>query len=199
MNGYSITATHPRMKQIIILALFGLAVFSCNVTTEKNKRNIKSNQTLTHTEGKKFFDYDEIDYYFNDSFKEAEMVDLLDKKSELNSLRMGVILGSIPKDISDLSFVNNFEKIGYKKSLLDKSKFGDIDKIFVEKSVKENIATSCEYIYRDILIFKRNKNIIGTAKICFGCMANEIKGTNANTENFGQDGDYERLKILLHK
>ena len=202
MNGewlVSITATHHTMRQIIILALSGLTIFGCNIPTEKNKRNISNNQTLTHTERKRFFDYDEIDYYFNDSFKEAEMVDLIGRKSELDSLKKGILLGNIPKGISDLSFINNLEKIGYKKSLVDNSKFGDIDKIFVEKSVKENIATSCEYIYRDILIFKLNKNIIGTAKICFGCMANEITGTNANTDNFGQDGDYRRLRNLLRK
>ena len=40
---------------------------------------------------------------------------------------------------------------------------------------------------------------MGTAKICFSCNANQIKGTNANTENFGQEGDFEKLEKILRK
>ena len=189
------------MRNIIILALFGLTIFSCNVTTEKSKKNNNNNQISTQMVEKKFFDYDEIDYYFNAQVNEDKLGDLSNNqsKSELDSLKMGIILGKIPKDISNLSFINVLEKIGYKKSSVDKSKFGDIDKIFVEKSAGVYQVRACIYIYRDILIFKKDKKVIGTAKICFGCKSNEIKGTNANTENFGQDGDYERLNNLLRK
>ena len=161
---------------------------------------MNNNQTSNLTQGKQFFDYDEIDYYFND-YDEDKIGLLYDNqsKSELDSLRMGVVLGSIPKDISDLSFIDKLDKIGYKKETVNKSKFSGIDKLFVEKTVEEIVATSCIYIYRDILIFKKNKKIIGTAKICFGCMAHEITGTNANTDNFGQNGDYEKLCDLLRE
>ena len=66
-----------------------------------------------------------------------------------------------------------------------------------EKSTLENIATACIHVYRDILIFKKEGKVIGTAKICFDCMSKQIKGTTANTENFGQDGDYEKLEKIL--
>lgn len=148
--------------------------------------------------GKKFFDYDTIDYYTN-NFDESKIDDLYNNqsKTEIDSFKMGVILGDIPQSISNLDFIDKLEKIGYKKTFIDKSKFGSIDNIFVEKTTTDNIATACIYIYRDILIFKKNSKVIGTAKVCFGCMANQIKGTTANTENFGQDGDYEKLKKLL--
>ena len=81
--------------------------------------------------------------------------------------------------------------------IIDKSKFESIDKIFIEKSTLENIATACIHVYRDILIFKKEGKVIGTAKICFDCMSKQIKGTTANTENFGQDGDYEKLEKIL--
>lgn len=149
---------------------------------------------------KKFFEFDAIDYY-NSDLEESKIDDLSDNKSMsgIDSLNMEIILGDVPKDLSDLAFIDNLHKIGYKKSVVDNSKFNDINKIFVEKTVRENFATACINIYRDILIFKKNGKVVGTAKICFGCMANQITGTNANTETFGMDGDYEKLAKLLRK
>jgi hypothetical protein len=114
-------------------------------------------------------------------------------------LKSGIFLGGIPKDISDLWFIGKLNKIGFKKTMIDKKKFAEIDQFFVEKEAKEHLATSCIYIYRDILVFKKKSKVTGVAKICFGCMAHEITGTNANTDNFGQDGDYDKLENLLKK
>jgi hypothetical protein len=152
----------------------------------------------TSPAGKKFFDYDEINYYTID-FPEEKMLELIknQSRSKLDSIKEGVILGSIPKDITDLSFINNLKKIGFRKSTIDRTKFTDIDAIFKEKSVYNTLATTCIYIYRDILIFKKEQKVIGTAKVCFDCWAHEITGTNRNTENFGQNGDYGKLKSLL--
>jgi len=36
------------------------------------------------------------------------------------------------------------------------------------------------------------------AKICFDCHQKHIVGTNANTEHFGQDGDYPKLLQILN-
>lgn len=150
--------------------------------------------------GKKFFEYDEIDYYVND-YDESKISDLDENQSKSvnDSLKIGIILGKIPKDISDLDFINKLEKFGYKKSIVDKSKFSEIDKIFIEKTNTNNVFSACIYVYRDILIFKKQGKVIGTAKICFGCMANEITGTHANTKNFGQEGDYDILEKLMRK
>lgn len=151
-------------------------------------------------QGKKFFDYDEIDYYFND-YDAAKLSDLYDNqsRSELDCLKTEIVIGDIPKDITDLSFIDHLEKIGYKKSRVEQSKFSDIDKIFFEKTAKESLVTACVHVYRDILIFRKNNKVVGTAKICFDCMAHQITGTKANTEDFGQDGDYGKLEMILKR
>lgn len=150
--------------------------------------------------GKKFFEYDAIDYYKTD-FEESKIGELYDNKSksEIDSLKMGIILGHIPNSISDLTFIEKLEKVGYKKMIVDNSKFESIDKIFIEKTTLENIEAACIYVYRDILIFKKEGKVVGTAKICFNCLAAQIKGTTANTENFGQDGDYGKLAKILQQ
>lgn len=184
------------MKYFSILILFAITFLSCNKRPKSNENSTSTNQKV----GEKFFDYDEIDYYKID-FDEEKIDELYDNqsKTEIDSIKMGIILDDIPSNISDLTFINKLENIGYKKSKIDESKFKNIDKIFIEKTIQENIATACIYIYRDILIFKKERNIVGTAKICFDCLANQIKGSKANTENFGQDGDYEKLAKILNQ
>ena len=188
------------MRLISILIIFCLTFWGCKSTTEKKSEPADNSKSTKQVIGKKFFEYDAIDYYSND-FDESKIGDLYDNqsKSEIDSFKMGIILGDIPKSISDLDFIDKLSKVGYKKTLIDKSKFDSIDKIFVEKTTTENLATACIYVYRDILIFKKDNKVVGTAKVCFGCMANQINGTTANTENFGQEGDYERLEKILRQ
>lgn len=182
------------MKQMSILTFL-----SCN-TTENKKEAMDKSETKKQVMGKNFFDYDAIDYHQTD-LDELYIGELYDNKSrsEIDSLKIGIILGSIPESIKDLTFIEKLEEVGYKKAIVDKSKFESIDEIFIEKTTTENIATACIYIYRDILIFKKEGKVVGTAKICFNCFANQIKGTTANTENFGQDGDYGKLTKILRQ
>jgi hypothetical protein len=186
------------MKQILIITVLGLLLSSCNLTAEKN--SVTNPDQSEQTIGKKFFDYDEI-YHYNNNIEEKKLGELNDNqsKSELDSIKRGVVLGNIPKDMSDLAFVDQLEKIGYTKRDVDKSKFAAIDNIFAEKSVDEMVWADCKHVYRDVLVFKKNNKIIGVAKVCFSCRAHLILGTTANTENFGQNGDYEKLEKILKK
>ena len=126
-------------------------------------------------------------------------VDENKKKSELDSLKYNVLLRNLPKSISYSTFINKLEKLGYTKTEVGKEKFEEINKIFVEKKHKEIVGFACDYVYRDILIFKRKSKTIGIAKICFGCDDNQIVGTKANIEEFGMDGDYEKLHGILNR
>lgn len=180
-----------------VLSVF-IAVFILSIFIFLSGKNGQGYASENQVIGMKFFEYDTIDYYKVD-FDEAKIGDLYENqsKSEIDSIKMGIILGDIPNDISDLTFIDKLSNVGYKRSTIEKSKFEHINKIFVEKTTSESSAAACIYVYRDILIFKRRGKIIGTAKICFGCMANQINGTIANAENFGQNGDYEKLEKIL--
>lgn len=135
-----------------------------------------------------------IDYYVND-FDASKTKDLYDNrsKSEIDPFRMGIIAGNIPKSILDLAFIEMLPNVGYTKTQIDPAKFARIDGIFVEKTAMKSVTSPCIYVYREILIFKKEYKVVGTTKICFGCMDYQVNGTTANTENFGQDGDYEKL------
>ncbi len=182
------------MRFLTILIL----MMSCNSSAPQKADANAQLDTQKIVVGKKFFDYDAIDYYLYD-FDEAE-IDMLyenQSKSLIDSFKNGIVLEDIPNSLNDLEFIKYLPKIGYTKKTIDSSMFNAIDQIFVEKFNTYNVATACIYIYRDILIFKKNDQVIGTAKICFSCMANQIKGSAAMIDNFGQEGDYDRLGELL--
>lgn len=188
------------MRLTLTLTIFFFTFWGCNSTTERKSEPVDNSKKTNQLIEKKYFEYDEIDYYAID-FDESKIRDLYNNqsKTEIDSFKMGIILGDIPKSISDLDFIDKLAKVGYNKAIIDKSTFDSIDEIFVEKTTTENIAAACIYVYRDILIFKKDSKVIGTAKVCFGCMANQINGTTANTENFGQDGDYAKLEKILRQ
>lgn len=86
---------------------------------------------------------------------------------------------------------------GYSKSKIDSAKFDEINEIFREKKHEEVYGHACIYVYRDILLFKKKSKVIGIAKLCFDCDASVIIGTKVNTNEFGMNGDYEKLRKIL--
>ncbi|MDN5481930.1 MAG: hypothetical protein L0G30_10180, partial [Chryseobacterium sp.] len=146
-----------------------------------------------------YFDYDGIDHYHVSTNESSVMaLDTIPNRSKEDQLKLDVITDKIPKNINDTDFIKSLEKIGFKKTVIISHKFKKINEIFVEKTVSENIEYACAPVYRDILIFKKKEKIIGMAKMCFDCHQKQITGTKANTENFGQDGDYEKLQQILY-
>ncbi|MFP3592845.1 hypothetical protein [Chryseobacterium sp. SIMBA_038] len=149
--------------------------------------------------GKTFFDYDQIDYY-SINLGEGKIKELYENqdKSKVDKYKYTVTIDETPETITDLDFLNYMEMIGYVKKKIDKSKFPQINKIFVEKTASDGYAAACIPVFRDILIFKKQEKVIGIAKICFSCHQYRIIGTHANKENFGTNNDYEKLEFILN-
>jgi hypothetical protein len=175
-----------------ILLFLTIFLFNC--------QSDNTNMDTDNKTGKLFFDYDAIDYYFNniDELHSPELYDNHNTSAD-DSIRTKVIIGNTPKDIADLAFIDKLEAFGYSKSSVDTSLFKAINEVFSEKPPGNTLVRGCIYIYRDILVFKKKGKVIGTAKICFACGDAQIKGTTAYTDMFGQNDDYERLEKALKK
>ncbi|AZZ57708.1 MULTISPECIES: hypothetical protein [Weeksellaceae] len=185
------------MKGKIILSILLLLFISCKKVEENKRVDIKSAENdSVPKHGRIFFEYDKIDHYKNEIDSIYELTSNREI-SKLNNLKSEIVLGDKPKDLNDTEFFKSLEKIGYKKSEISQSKFEEINKIFVEKTVSQNLDYACPAVYRDILIFRKQNKTVGIAKICFECFKSQIIGTKANTENFGQNGDYEKLEEIL--
>jgi hypothetical protein len=184
---------------------FFLIILFLLIHCKEKKQNINTNSrtgTITKVAeikyGEKFFDYDQIDYYqIETRDDEIKELDENQNKSKVDKLRYGVILDETPENIKDLDFLNYMDKIGYSKKEINDSKFKEIDKIFIEKTVSEGETAACIPVFRDVLVFKKEGKIKGITKICFNCHQYRIIGTNANTENFGSNNDYYQLGSIL--
>ena len=69
-----------------------------------------------------------------------------------------------------------------------------LDSIFVEKPPVEYSICTSENVYTDILIFKDHSTVVGIVKFSYGCNHDfYLLGAEANTQTFGQDGEYRKL------
>ncbi|MDY3338011.1 hypothetical protein PG279_02330 [Riemerella anatipestifer] len=190
------------LNQVFVILIF--VFFSCEnskLKPEALEDDMKENNRKSKDDikiGNLFFDYDQIEYY-KTNISESDALELLENRdnSKLNELKVKLILEGTPKNIEEVNFTNQLSQIGFKKMEIKSQDFSKINQIFVEKSERDGVALACAPIYRDILIFKKNKKIIGFVKICFDCKQSDIIGTKAITSRFGQGDDYEKLMAVL--
>src|SRR5690606_17805630 len=100
-----------------LLALLCLTLFSCA------------------PEKKAYFDFDQIDYYHIDIDMD-ELIKQTPNSKSIPNLKWDVVTGYTPENISDLSFIDKLEDMGYKKTAVDKSEYSKINAIFTEKEAK---------------------------------------------------------------
>jgi|SRR5688572_9430095 len=165
-----------------IATIFLMVLLSCSSSTRKP-----------------YFQFDKIEHYYLD-IEENKIWDIENKKSKTNKEKRQIelLVQDTPDKLSDSSVLKAIDKFDFVRKEIPTSKFGQINEIFSQRNHREVEAMSCVAIYRDILVFKKDNEIIGTAKICFSCNQKVITGAKFNTGEFGQSGDYGKLYKLLH-
>lgn len=159
-------------------------------------QNQESAPGARKTYGTPFFPFNEVVYYKVDI---AESSVFEDPKSKQDTLLREALLDSQPEALGDTTFLSDLNVLPYKRAIIDPKFHKELEHIFSEKDSIPPSVSACIAIYRDILIFKKDKKVTGLAKICFKCQMYHIAGAQANTENFGQWQDYEKLAALLSK
>lgn len=127
-----------------------------------------------------YFDYDEILYYNLPKEKTSySSIRNNRNKSHLDSLKAAVLVSDTPQSMQDLNGLKMLKEMGFVLCQLEGLELLEIDKIFTYEKI-ENCTTSvsmCPPIYRDILIFKKDNEIVGVAKICFSCLDHQLIGS----------------------
>lgn len=173
------------LKNKIVFSLVFFVLLSC-----KQKKELANNS---------FFDFDKIEYYFND-ISEVDFGEILmnhDSNNYDDFLKFKIVADYYPEKLSDSIFIPSLTKFGYEKKVLHKKFNQSINGIFSEIKCDEGLVMGCMPNYRDILVFYKENKVIGIAKICFGCRQSYIIGTNKNTQDFGQCGGFEDLQLML--
>jgi len=188
------------MKNLLYISIVLLA-FSCNYSGEtildsdRTNTYLENDASINEYENKAFFDFDAIHHYSTDVDAKA-VYDLYEQDSLTDSdkMLMAILMDPVSQDFS---FINNLEKLNFIQKDIDSNKLELINDLFKVKIVDEYTATACEPLYRDVLIFRKNSDITGIAKICFGCDKHSIIGAKVPTASFGQSGEYQKLGELL--
>lgn len=168
----------------LFILLIGIAFVGCSADDES--------QT-----DKQYFDFDKIIHY-KFEITDDEVSNLYELESLRDSLLNNILIQDGKEDITDTLFFNSLENLSTTKTIIDTLLYKDYRNIFKEKRHPNPMWESCIATWRDIIIFKKEELTIGIAKICFDCQRSRIIGTTANTDEFGQGGDYEKLYKLLY-
>lgn len=118
------------------------------------------------------------------------------KKSKTNELRYQTIYGHSKSEFLHSDFEKDLIKFGYKKVENQKSNqiFEKIESLKEGKNIYE---TACMKVYRDILVYKNQNNILKVIKICTSCYSNQIITQKNQSELLMNFEDYDFLEELL--
>lgn len=148
-----------------------------------------------------YFEYDHLVHYsLKISDEEAQNPAITDtyseeKKKLVEFLNYMGPSNSLEPDTVDIA---KFENWGFVRNEIPVEQFGKINQLFCQRKHEIAQFAACVPIYRDVLVFKKSNKTVGVARICFDCGMNYITGTKRNTEEFGQSGDYDKLRDFLH-
>lgn len=154
-------------------------------------------------EEKAFFDFDSVEYYSLNKNKEEEMGEN-NSKSIDNGIFDKIFFDNYPEKLNNAVFNKTINSDGFTKFKLSQKDVAYLrSDIFLEKpslNILENVY-ACSPQYRDILVFKKNNEISGIAKICLSCRQFYLISSKKEiqTENFGTEEEYKSLEKLFEK
>ena len=149
-------------------------------------------------ESKNYFTFDEIVQYKLNPEINTELLFSEVLKTGIDSLRREIIINEKPSELKDSLFIRSLDKVGFEKVKVNPFKYHEIKDIYRERSSPFiKTSTTCEPIYRDILIFKLQNKITGISKICFECQKSQNIGINGKLKSFERESDFKNLKNFL--
>lgn len=180
---------------IIFVIIFSLTVYSCENKFQK-KATPKSEPI--QTDYKPYFQFDKVDHYFID-IDMGEANDLnANPSTEKGQRQAEIICRRKPDVLEDSALVKGLEKYDFIKTEIPNDSLEKLNQIFHEKEQRQWEGLACTPVYRDILVFYKNNQITGIAKLCFHCQQFVIVGTTSDTDQFGLGDEFDKLYFLLH-
>lgn len=185
------------MKKVFLVGtvLIGLTIAAATSCSEPPSQKIEKKDPSPCAA---YFEFDSVEYYTIDiGDTEVWALDSAERKSASKARLSQVLTQYDPTTLADSGTVMNLRTIGFIDRAVPSKHFDGLRRIFCEREHADPVFTACVAIWRDILLFRRNGRIVGIAKLCFDCDRSIIIGTEKNTENFGQSGDFGELARIL--
>ncbi|QDW19431.1 hypothetical protein [Flavobacterium sp. KBS0721] len=154
-------------------------------------------------EEKMFFDFDNVEYYSLYKNEEKEIIEN-NRKGIKDSILNNILYSELPDKLDDNVFYKTINSNGFSKFELSQKDIEYLkNDVFLEKFSLNvfQLNKACAPEYRDILVFKKNNEISGIAKICFSCGQFYIISSKREiqVENFGTEEEYKSLEKLFKK
>ena len=167
---------------IIAIAVAGIALYYNSSDEEKKS--------------KYYFDFDEVVHY-KTYIDEGDLFGIRQKPVKTTKDSMMLTMAWNYYKIPLNRAVTYLDSIDFKKQEISSSKYPEIKEIFKEDNQVYESPYTCEPVYRNIYVFKKNGKISGLARICNHCGKSLFTGTNADTRNFGSEDEYKKLEELV--
>ena len=157
---------------------------------------------FTSLPNNQYFNYNEVNHYYLNDINERSLKEInkREPKTESEKAMLDLYLGKNELNLKDsIKILDAIQSINYSEQKISFKNSQKLKKIFRDRQMRERYDYMCFREYRDILIFKHNDTIVGMAFICFKCDQAEIVGTEVNTLDFGQKGNYKKLHEILYE
>ncbi|WP_298308682.1 hypothetical protein [Flavobacterium sp.] len=142
-----------------------------------------------------FSNFNTIEYYqlaVEDTAIERVLIENKD------SALVKTIEGTLPKSLKDEIFFSEINSDRFIKREFTSDDLNSFIDLFNSNVFLDYETAACAPNYRDFLILKRGKEVVGIVKICVRCEMHCINGIDQN-KNFCGSLEYSELKKLLKK
>ncbi|MBY0487501.1 MAG: hypothetical protein K2P85_09995 [Flavobacteriaceae bacterium] len=145
-----------------------------------------------------FSNFDTIEHYqlaVKDNVVERILIENKD------SVLVKTITGTLPEKLKDNVFFSEINSDNFVKNQFTSDDLNKFIKLFNSDVFLDYDAAACAPTYRDFLILKKGKAVVGIVKICVHCEMHCIIGIDKNKKTIGFCGslEYSELKKLLKK
>jgi len=188
--------------KITFRLLILLFVVSCNKKSEEEFPEYETQEELNNriTEGKPFFDFDEVVHYQIDISEEdyykLKKEDTISRQTQLLEVFLEWESPSNDGDKADFQEAVNSDRV--LKKVVNSKYYDELRTgIFTEKKCDEITATSCLPLYRDIFVFSKGEREAEIVKICFDCKQVSFSKGIFIYDCFGMNGEFKRLKEII--
>jgi len=188
--------------KITFRLLILLLIISCNKKSEEEFPEYRTQEELNEriTEGKPFFDFDEVVHYQIDISEEdyykLKKEDTISRQTQLLEVFLEWESPSNDKDKADFQEAVNSDRV--LKKVVNSKYYDELRTgIFTEKKCDEITVTSCLPLYRDIFVFSKGEKETEIVKICFDCKQVSFSKGIFIYDCFGMNGEFKRLKEII--
>jgi len=147
-----------------------------------------------------YFYFDALTHYvIKTNETELEELEFKQKPNETDILLSSILFkNELPNKLSSVAFIKALPQLGFQKKAISAKHFYAINELFKERDNQNIEEPYCGAVYRDVLVFYKERKITGIVKLCFSCGHHYIFGTKKNTSNFAQKGNFKKIQQLLN-